>query len=173
MISLIGFAIVTLLLSVAVERATEILHSAKITFPLRNWLALTARFDLDAPVSEGELSPHSPTLLFRKLARFFSAVLSCGYCTSMWVSGFAAHFYHLPQEIYTYLGVIPLGFHEWVFKTLVLHAGSNIYHVLYERARKGRIKTIDHSGTVFVTMTQAVEITNGSEGTSGPEDSNV
>ncbi len=120
------------LAAIAAERATELVHSSKIFAPLRDKIALLAYPPDAAPVS---LQPYGYNWLMRKITMFLNAMLACGYCLSVWVAAFFALF-------------LSSNLSNWVFNLLLIHGGSNAYHVLYERARKGRVRTYDLTITI-------------------------
>ena len=74
-----------------------------------------------------------------KFNRFFIIIhdlLSCGYCTSVWVSGF----FSLWSPLYNYFDNL---FICWIVSTFAFHRLSNWLHVIYELIRRGRVSTYD------------------------------
>ncbi len=122
---------VILVFGIIVERITEILVDSTITEtlirgPLKNYL-----FNADRPPTAGCLY---------SLARFCDQLLSCGYCTSVWVGlGIAS--------------IAPINFNiapvlNWLMVGILLHGIANLYHVLYQLIRRGRVDTRDYNITV-------------------------
>lgn len=118
-----------ILFSVVVEAITEIIVAAKITdnFP-RKFIKLRAHPLLD------EDEPPPPVTVGRKIFIFLDDLLSCGYCTSVWVAGIANLF--MPQ-IFSPLLI------SWIATTMITHRMSNWLHILYSLVKNGRIKTYD------------------------------
>ena len=119
------FLVSIFLLSIAVEAATEILTSSELTNPLRKkWKKWT--YPLDAP-------PEDTYIQHFKV--WFDKLISCGYCTSVWVAGFFGIF--TPK--------LDLGHWiiNWLIITFVLHRLATWIHVIYELVKKGRVKTYD------------------------------
>lgn len=140
------------LYAIAVERATELVHQSKIFAPLRNWLSWLAY--PAAPDDAGNIGPAPPLEPFvwrenpfeqqvgRRVALFLSTMLGCGYCASVWVAAGFALFFPSYNNIYI---------SWWLVKLLILHGLANLYHVGYERARAGRVKTYDVAFTLHPT----------------------
>ncbi len=108
---------------VSVEAITEIIVDSKIFLPFRQFISKIALPDI----------PTGKTTIFN----FIHELISCGYCTSVWVAMF--------MTILLRLGGIVL------FKPVVnemiliffLHRMSNLFHVLYQLILRGRVHTID------------------------------
>ena len=176
---MIEYVVWLVLYAVAVERATELIHKSKIFLPLRTWLQLTAYPDVIDPTALPDVVRHpAPPLepyvwrespfeqhLGRRLALFVSTMLDCGYCASVWVAAaFALWFpsYNNTNISQVYpvgstisqvdLRVYTTGCVGWLLKLLVLHGLANLYHVVYERARTGRVRTYDISLTSHSTV---------------------
>lgn len=117
------------LLAVAVEAVTEILVTAKITDGLRNFIFRKAMPELPDDFPDYKDPPRGTVLW-----SFLHDLLSCGYCTSVWVAMPAA-------------ALAPWLFGWWVVNfgvmVFVLHRLSNWLHVVYSIVKKGRIKTYD------------------------------
>jgi hypothetical protein len=113
-----------ILLVIACEAVTEIITSSKITDPVRLWWK-----EWTYPADQ----PPVDTLIHR-FKVFIDSLVSCGYCTSVWISGFFAIF--APQIF----GVV---FVNWLVMTFAIHRLSNWLHVIYERVRRGRVFEID------------------------------
>lgn len=114
--------IIYLLSAVAVEAISEIITSSDITFGFRAWIKRLAY-------------PEDPTKSskFRKIIAWFDKLISCGYCTSVWIA--AGISLAVPKPVDGALG--------WVICIFVLHRISNLLHVIYELIKKGRVKTYD------------------------------
>jgi len=111
-------------LIVATERATEILVSAKITEWIRNKVKSIA-YQVDKP-------PDDSYIQYFKI--MLDYLITCGYCVSVWIGGFFALFC---EKYFDNVYV------NWFVMTLFLHGMSNIYHVIYELIRRGRVSTHD------------------------------
>jgi hypothetical protein len=114
--------VIYLLSAVAVEAISEIITSSDITFGFRAWIKRLAY-------------PEDPTKSskFRKIIAWFDKLISCGYCTSVWIA--AGISFAVPKPVDGVLG--------WVICIFVLHRISNLLHVIYELIKKGRVKTYD------------------------------
>jgi hypothetical protein len=128
-----------LLLVFASEAVAEIITSSKLTDPFRAWWKKWT-FPAEHP------PPDTPLQHFRV---WFDYLISCGYCTSVWTSGFFALF--APA-------VIPNSFCNWLVMTFAIHRLANWLHVLYERIRKGRVFEAD----INLIHASPVEDENGS-----------
>lgn len=113
-----------LIISVAVEAATEIMVSAEIT----NWV----RDKLKRAAYNPDLPPINSTK--QNLLVFLDKLFSCGYCFSVWVSFVFA--FWAPT-------IVNNLFINWLLSSLILHRFSNWIHVFYELVRKGRQKAFD------------------------------
>lgn len=120
--------IVIILLSIVVEAVTEILTSSEITDPIRLKWKLWAYPDDKPP----------PDTTFQAFKIWVDKLISCGYCTSVWVAGFFAVFIPQLYEFQYYSGLL-----NWIGLTFLSHRISNWIHVVYELIRKGRVKTVD------------------------------
>jgi hypothetical protein len=113
-----------LLLVIAVEATTEIITSSKLVSPLQNkWKLWT--YPADRPPPGG---------IIHALMVFIDNLWSCGYCTSVWVSGFFALF---APKLFGNIIV------NWLVLIFVLHRLSNWLHVVYELLRRGRVNSLD------------------------------
>lgn len=144
--------LVVLLLSIVVEAVTEILTSSELTNPLRKkWKEWT--YPLYAP---------PPDTFFQNFKVYFDKLISCGYCTSVWVAGFFgiwAPKFNLGNLVVDWLAII-----------FVLHRFSTLFHVIYELVRKGRVKTFDFE-IQLTNRSENSEENNGSIRESTPEKS--
>lgn len=113
-----------LILIIAAEAITEIITSSEITVPLRRQIKMWA-YPLDEPPVD---------TFWQKFKVWLDKLISCGYCSSVWVSFFLAWF---AQPIFDNK-IINVFVH-----TFMIHRMSNYYHVIYEIVRKGRVKTYD------------------------------
>jgi len=110
-----------ILLSVVVERITEIITTSKIADIVYKSKLKSMLYNQDRPVDL--------TLKVRFL-KMVELITDCGYCASVWVA-FGISVLH------------PSYFNNPFFDAMLLHGGSNLYHVIYELLRRGRINTHD------------------------------
>ena len=66
----------------------------------------------------------------RSVLLFVDKLTSCGYCCSVWVAGVIS-------------AIEPAYFNNVFLDAMLLHGLSNLYHVLYELTRRGRINSYD------------------------------
>lgn len=114
-----------LLLSLATEAVTEIITTSELFEPLR------AKWKRWAYNTE---SPPSDTYI-QQLKIWFDKLISCGYCTSVWVAAFFAFWSPKPN-----LGFLPIA---WLCMVFVLHRLANWIHVVYTLVMRGRVRTYD------------------------------
>lgn len=112
---------------VAVEAITEILVDSKLFMPFRTWVSSKA-YPLNEP----------PPIGLGRIWVWFNDLISCGYCTSVWIAMSLSHVVPSP-----YLTWSILGFFQWVVVTAAVHRGSNWLHVFYELVRRGRVRNFD------------------------------
>ena len=113
-----------LILIVATERATELIVSSKIFEPFR--LAIKKwTYNPDIPPSNTVLQEFKVMLDY---------LVNCGYCVSVWVGALFGLFatQHFDNV-----------FISWLTSALFLHGMANLYHVVYELIKRGRVKTYD------------------------------
>ena len=120
-----------IILIIATERAVELIIESKIFEPLRVVIKRWAYPDIPP---EDNWVQH-----FRVMLDY---LLNCGYCLSVWVGAIFAMV--TPS-------VFESGIVNWAVSTLVLHGGSNFYHVIYELVRRGRVKTFDINLNIEIT----------------------
>lgn len=116
----------------ATEALTELLVDAKITTGLRAWLFHKGTIDPEHD------NPNNLTWQ-QHFWIFWNTVITCGYCTSVWVAMLI--FYGTPK-ILEQPGIIN-SIVNWLLVVLVLHRGSNWLHVLYSIVKKGRVRYYD------------------------------
>lgn len=123
-----------LLLVVFTEAVTEILVAAKITDGFRAFVFRRALPEVPEGHHETKTLP-----VGSRYWRFINDLLSCGYCTSVWVSMGAALF--APWWLATgyWCGWVI----NWLVMVFVLHRCSNFLHVGFSLIKKGRVKTYD------------------------------
>lgn len=135
-----------IILVIATEALTELITSSEISLIFKNkWKKYTYKKD----------EPPEDTL-YQKFKIFVDKLLSCGYCSSVWVAGFLALFAPL---IFDNVVV------NWFVCTLLLHRSANLVHVLYELIRKGRVKTYD----LLITTREENGTIGEGQGESPPE----
>lgn len=112
---------------VATEAVSEIIVESKFFFPFRTIIAKLA-----FPEVPHEHDNSDTTLRLKsyaqKISLFVHALVSCGYCVSVWVACFWTLYLGLPY---------------WFIMAFIIHRLSNWLHVLYELCRRGRVKTVD------------------------------
>lgn len=113
---------VILLLSLATEAITEIITTAKITDPLRAYIFAWAFRD----TTKSDVS--------RNIMAGVHGLISCGYCTSVWVAGAAA---------IVGPNIVGVPVVNWILSAAIIHRISNWIHVVYELVRKGRVRSHD------------------------------
>jgi hypothetical protein len=116
----------------AIEAITEIITSSKLFAPVRNW---AARGILPNP----DIAPPNPATLPQShyFWIWFQGLITCGYCTSVWVALVVAWYAPIPEV--SWLGTIPAYF----IKVFALHRLANLFHIWFEIVRRGRVKTYD------------------------------
>ena len=118
-----------LLLGLASEALAELIvdseFSAKFRKPWKKWA-----YPVDRPPSNS---------IFQRFKVFVDELWSCGYCTSVWTSGFLALFVSLdgPRTL-TGIPII-----NWVVATLVIHRLANWIHITFQLVKQGRVRTYD------------------------------
>jgi len=119
-ISIILLSII--LLSLAVEAVTEIITSSEIAKPVH---AMIYRLAFTNPPVD---------TMATRIWSWAYKLITCGYCTSVWVSLLVCLL--LSHTImHEYINIVILVF--------VIHRLSNWIHVIYELVRKGRVNTLD------------------------------
>lgn len=111
--------IILLLLSLAVERITEILVASKFFAPIR---------DIFRAKNLEQLNTYNHWW-------FLDNVFHCGYCMSVWVSVSIAWL-----NVFVITNMILINYILFVF---IIHGLSNIIHVGYELLRRGRATYLD------------------------------
>lgn len=96
--------IILFFLVILVESVTEIITSSTLFQPVRNWLAKKA-FD-------------------SSVASFFSKLIQCGYCASVWIAFSCA--WILQFNLVNF-------FIDWVIFAFVLHRLANFWHEFLSR----------------------------------------
>lgn len=69
-----------------------------------------------------------------KRSKFFGALISCGYCFSVWAAAPIA--WALPGTIFGEANILPswvVFFLDWICKIFILHRLSNIFHEALSR----------------------------------------
>lgn len=108
---------------ISIEAITEILVDSKIFLPLRLYISKKALPDI----------PTGKSTIYN----FIHELISCGYCTSVWVSMFVTMLLTF-NDIRIFKPII----NEMIL-VFCLHRLSNLFHVLYQLILRGRVKTID------------------------------
>tara|TARA_R110000751_G_scaffold6623_4_gene28181 strand:+ start:1887 stop:2351 length:465 start_codon:yes stop_codon:yes gene_type:complete len=127
-----------LLGALAVEATSEIITSSDLTFGFRSWLK---------KIVYPEVPNENLNGFGRYVIAWFEKLISCGYCTSVWVAAFLS--LALPT---IYSDITGLGYAGsepieqacgYMISVFVMHRLSNWIHVLFELVKKGRVKTFD------------------------------
>ena len=105
-----------ILMSIAAERITEILVASKLFQPFRD--VLRDR-NINSTSNYG-------------FWWFLDSVFQCGYCMSVWVSLSVS--WLAPTLINDNIYI------NYILMIFVVHGIANLYHVLFEYARRGRAK---------------------------------
>jgi hypothetical protein len=129
---MIAEIIAILLMSVAVEAISEIITSSEIMRPFRDFIKKSI-YPIDGPPKDNWL---------QALLVWFDKLISCGYCTSVWVAGFLSLFI-LPSAFPVIASTTNYSIVNWLIITFVSHRLATCFHVVYELIRKGRVKTYD------------------------------
>jgi hypothetical protein len=116
--------IVIALLALATEAVTEILTSSELTEPFRSWWKRFT-YPIDTP------PPNTSTQRFYV---WFDKLISCGYCTSVWVAGFFSLF--CPPLVDNWIS-------NWLCTVFIVHRLANWLHVCFKLLQKGRVNTHD------------------------------
>ena len=119
-----------ILLGLASEALAELIVDSKFSAkffrdPWKKWT-----YPIDKP---------PPDTYFQRFKVFVDELWSCGYCTSVWTSGFLALFVSLdgPRALVNNVLVC------WLISTLIIHRISNWTHAIFEIVRRGRVRTHD------------------------------
>ena len=140
--------LIIILLALAVEAVTEILTSSELTEPFRQaWKQYTYP---DGPPS---------TDFWQHVKVWFDKLITCGYCTSIWVAALFAIWAPILFESVVI---------NWLCFVFVLHRLSNWIHIVFELIKKGRVKTYD---LVIKKQDEDLEDEYGSFGKSSTEGS--
>jgi len=109
-----------LLIIIAVERVTEIITTSEVFAPIRNCVKKCAyRYSDPSEISN-----------YRKFLIWVDKLISCGYCTSVWVAlVFVLVF--MDKDI------------TLIINVFAVHGLSNLYHSIFELVRRGRVNTHD------------------------------
>ena len=139
--------LIIILLALAVEAVTEILTSSELTEPFRLvWKRYT--------YPDGQ-----PSTGFGQYVKvWLDKLITCGYCTSVWVAAFFAVLVPMLFES---------AFVNWLCFVFVLHRLANWIHIIFELIKKGRIKTYDL--VLLIKQEEDLENENGSFGESSTE----
>jgi len=113
-----------LLLVFAVEAVTEIIVDSQISQPFRDWWK-EITYPADVP---------RENQCVQKLLVWFDNLISCGYCTSVWVAMFFALF--APS-------IVSPSFFNWLIFVFALHRFANWSHVAFELFKRGRVKSYE------------------------------
>ena len=112
-------------LSITVEAITEIITTSEIMAPAREFIRKAAY--TTPPTDDG----------ITRLFKWTDRLVSCGYCTSVWVSAFISIWDPVAFTGYRLVDAIIMIF--------LIHRISNLLHVVYEFIRKGRVNSVDFS----------------------------
>lgn len=137
MIEILHLIVNIILLALAVEAITEIITSSEIMSPLRLLIREKA-------------FPYPPEDdIQTRFYAWLDKLISCGYCTSVWISALISVWYDYVMVNSRWMSTIILIF--------AIHRLANWIHVLYELIRKGRV------GSLEVDL----RVKDGEDGTNG------
>jgi len=109
-----------LLITIAVERVTEIITVSEVFAPVRNYIKRCAY----------KYSDPSKISNYRRFLIWVDKLISCGYCTSVWVAlVFVLIFMDKDMTL--------------IINVFAVHGLSNLYHSIFELIRRGRVNTHD------------------------------
>lgn len=126
-----------IILSIVTERITEIIVESELFAPLREAIKKWT-YPVDNPPIDDFIQACKIKL---------DKLISCGYCASVWVAGIIAVQMHLQCLLSPYTP-----FQKFFCTTFLLHGLANLWHVLYELIRRGRVHTYDVNTTVNIVQ---------------------
>lgn len=136
-------------MALASEALAELIVDSKFSAkffrdPWKKWT-----YPIDKP-------PHDTYL--QRVKVFVDDLWSCGYCTSVWTSGFLALF----------IGPVLINnaIICWLVSTLIIHRISNWIHTVFEVVKRGRVRTYD----LLVRMSEQEDAGIGLGGGEGIEE---
>jgi len=113
-----------IILAIVVEAVTEIIVDSELFSPLKQGFK-SYIYPVDYPPKND---------IRQSLLVFVDKLISCGYCTSVWIAAFFSFFAPVLMESWA----------NWLITTFLLHRMSNSIHVIYELLKKGRVVTHDY-----------------------------
>lgn len=113
-----------IILAIVVEAVTEIIVDSELFSPLKQGFK-SYIYPVDHPPKND---------IRQSLLVFVDKLISCGYCTSVWIAAFFSFFAPVLMESWA----------NWLITTFLLHRMSNSIHVIYELLKKGRVVTHDY-----------------------------
>jgi hypothetical protein len=119
--------LIIIIIVIAIEAITEIIVDSD--FPLLKWLK---RKIADKAFETPQTN---------KILVVIHNLLGCGYCTSVWVSGFIS----IWTPLYNYFNNPIIC---WIISTFAFHRLSNWVHIFYELVKRGRVSTHDVNLTI-------------------------
>ena len=131
------------ILVIVTERATEIIVDSKLFEPIREGIKNRVYTD-----------PPKPDSILQRAKIMLDYLVNCGYCVSVWVGGLVSALmigYSLPEFIARFF---LFDFLNWLIYAVFLHGMANLYHILYELMKRGRVHTYD----IVLKVSQEEEI---------------
>jgi hypothetical protein len=130
---------------IAAERAAEALTTSAFFSPMRQGIATIALMDLYKSINTGtNIENNQSVVVYRgtiyaitkKIARWVSDLISCGWCTSFWTSSFFSIF--LPGEYWSTDAC-----NNIIVKSIALWGFANLWHSVFRLIHNGRVSAID------------------------------
>jgi hypothetical protein len=120
------------ILAIVTERVTEIIVDSKLFDPIRQGIKKRVYTD-----------PPQPDSFLQRAKIMLDYLINCGYCVSVWIGGLISAImigYGRPEFIVRFF---LFDFLNWIMYAVLLHGMANLYHVLYELMKRGRVHTYD------------------------------
>ena len=153
MIDALGVVGSWLICIIAAERSAELITTAKVFAPLRNFLAYVALYpqhfktelrkcassnDVFGQFGANAYATYYFLIVCCKPFKFLSDIASCSWCTSAWTSFVAAWF--LPHE-HSFFGTVV--YTNIVIQALGVFGLANLWHSVFRIVHRGRAGALD------------------------------
>jgi hypothetical protein len=133
------------LAALVVESITEIITTSEVMSPFRNTIFKLAYPNPPADVQN--TNKHRLFKLVNNICVWIYKLISCGYCTSVWVS--------MPVGVSINCNITGNMYVDVFITVFSTHRISNWIHVVYELVRKGRVNS--HELFVKIENTETSE----------------